>query len=54
MQSDSALEYTGFNSATAVMPWRFEGKLVQLYRRTSFNSATAVMPWRLPLEPDSQ
>ena len=45
----------GFNSATAVKPWRQAIPGLCRYCGCSFNSATAVKPWRprLYLEKDS-
>ena len=39
-----------FNSATAVEPWRTEGRVPDPEKRQArdFNSATAVEPWRTP------
>ena len=36
----------GFNSATAVMPWKTQLRSISMLAEFSFNSATAVMPWK--------
>ena len=36
----------GFNSATAVMPWKTWKRITEPDSCKGFNSATAVMPWK--------
>ena len=43
------LRQLGFNSATAVMPWKTRRACRTRGANGCFNSATAVMPWKTPL-----